>query len=56
MESLNTTKTMAVMIYQKAFAEFDYGQAGAIGAVMLSCVVVPAAFYIREQLKSIDKR
>lgn len=53
---LNTTKTMAVMIYQKAFAEFDYGQAGAISAVMLSCVVIPAVFYIREQLKTIDKR
>lgn len=53
---LNTTKTMAVMIYQKAFAEFDYGQAGAISAVMLSCVVIPAVLYIREQLKAVGKR
>ncbi len=53
---LNTTKTMAVMIYQKAFAEFDYGQAGAISAMMLSCVVIPAAFYIKRQMQIIDKR
>lgn len=53
---LNTTKTMAVMIYQKAFAEFDYGQAGAISAMMFSCVIIPAAFYITSQLRTIDKR
>ena len=52
---LNTTKTMAVLIYQKAFAEFDYGQAGAISAVMLSCVLAPAAMYIWSQLSGQDR-
>lgn len=51
---LNTTKTMAVMIYQKAFAEFDYGQAGAISAVMLGCILIPAAFYIRHHVNRLE--
>lgn len=52
---LNTTKTMSVMIYQKAFSEFDYGQAGAISAMMLCCVLIPAAIYIRYQIRNLEK-
>lgn len=52
---LNTTKTMAVMIYQKAFSEFDYGQAGALSAMMLACVLIPAVIYIKQQLSSINQ-
>lgn len=52
---LNSTKLLAVEVYNQAFSNFKYGYASSVSVIMVMIVLIPAIFYIRDSLKS-EKR
>ena len=44
---MNSTTTLAIYVYRTAFIGLEIGYAAAIGLVLLVCLAVFAAIYIR---------
>lgn len=49
---LNLTKLLAVEVYNQAFSNFKYGYASGVSVIMVLIVLIPSAFYIRDNLKN----